>query len=719
MLLFLIFAAILIIPYTITILREISKLLAEEHSALISSAAGENIHSTMVEKLMDSLIAFSFYTFVLAFILALFFSRNLIKPIREFCEGAQLLKQGSLSARLHARTDDELGEVICSFNDIASLLEQKTEELKRKDRYLNAMTDPVWVVDMGNTITYINPAFTALFGHTQEETLGVSALDFLDEENASVLLQHLTKRRHGLSSTYEISITSKTGEQIPVLITGAPIIINGTIEEKIGILKDFRREHQLRDAIKKSRDQLETIMDSIDDEIIVVDRDHRIIMANKAVKVKRGKSAIGNYCHAVMHNRTAPCWYSEEDCPVKRVFDTGTIARSVHRTKSSGGSALCYETVAYPIKDSRGNIINVIELMRDVTRRKENEDNIARINNELTVINNIADILARSLSQEEISRNVLEKLIKMFNMEGGGIYLLDEAGKELCCMYAYGIAEKFSKIAARINMPEDIPGTVAATGKLICSCDITADYRIQKSMFKHSGMKGFCAIPLLGKERRLGVFYLFSFKPHIFTAEEEKLMTSIGEMTGIAIENIRLYEKMRRMYEIQRQSRIDTHKSLLELSSKLATALDIDTAIRSTVEFIRETFKADSAWFLGIEDENLILMADSGMGIRKDEIIYDKDSRSIEWYAIEKNETVIVPSMPSEDRFNPSKYLNAHFRSAVCSPVYVGKKALGAMSLYFSTMKKLREDELYFLEIVSSILAISVERSELYDKKFN
>ena len=134
-------------------------------------------------------------------------------------------------------------------------------------------------------------------------------------------------------------------------------------------------------------------------------------------------------------------------------------------------------------------------------------------------------------------------------------------------------------------------------------------------------MKGCCAIPIKGKERLVGVFCLFSFKTHIFTLEEERLMNSIGEMTGMAIENIRLYEKMRQLYEYQHQRRAEDHKNLLSLSSRLAAALEIKAVMNSTLDLIRGSFRADLVWLLETDNENLILKADSGVNIREGETI--------------------------------------------------------------------------------------------------
>lgn len=717
LLIFIIFALILIIPFSLSIRREINNMMTEEETVCLHTPVEREIHDKFSERFTENIIVFSFYTFIFAFFLSLFLSRKVLKPIKELYKGSMALKEGNLGIRLDVGTEDELGEVTKAFNEMAEALEKQTKDLRKKESYISAMMDPLWVVaDDNDTITDINPAFTKLFGYSRDEVLGASIYDFLDEENARIMKYQIEEREKGISSIYEISLITKDGSSMPVLITGAPIITEGSTTEKIGILKDFRREHELRTAIKESRDYLEIIMDSIEDELLVVDRDFRIIMANKTVRAIKGDKVMGDYCYAVSHALPSPCWREGEECPAKRVFETGRIFKTIHQHKGAGGKRLFYEIVACPLKDSRGNVRHVIELMRDVTERKEYEENIAQKNKELTVVNSIAGILSRSLKAEEIFGNVLDKMLEMLNMDGGIIFLLDEANRELTCSYNKGVSEEFIKAFGRMKLGEDIPGKVAATGQLITTSDIGSDQRIERSILKHSGMKGCCAIPIKGKERIVGVFCLFSFRAHIFTLEEERLMNSIGEMTGIAVENIRLYEKMRQLYEYQRQRRADDHKNLLSLSSRLAAALEIKAVMNSTLDLIRESFRADLVWLLETNNENLILKADSGVNIKEGETIYQKGTSSIEWYAIEKKEPIIVPAISSETRFYLSDYIGSNYRSAVCIPVYVGEKALGAFTLYYTIHKELRDDDIHFLQIVSSILAVAMERSDLYEK---
>jgi PAS domain S-box-containing protein len=272
---------------------------------------------------------------------------------------------GNLDIRLDITTSDELGDVTKAFNDMADSLKKQTRELERKDIYMKAMLDPMWVVDADNIIVDINPAFTTLFGYEREEVIGASVFDFLDEESERVVMRHLYERDSGVSSSYEVSIISKSEGLMPVLISGAPIIEDNVVVGKIGVIKDFRQETALREALKQEMQYSETIMDSMVDRLLVIDNDYTIRKANLAARISTGRDISGEKCHQVFHNIKEKCFVHGEECPVKRVFETGRSFSTVQEHLEPGGNKVYHEMVAFPVRSAGGEITQVVETIRD------------------------------------------------------------------------------------------------------------------------------------------------------------------------------------------------------------------------------------------------------------------------------------------------------------------------------------------------------------------
>jgi len=511
---FLVFAAMITIPLTFTVISQVNKMIAEEEAVRPpENQEYEKMHHAFSSRLLEQIIPYSFYILVMALMLSIFLSRKMLVSLKELQRGAKSIMDGDLDVALRVTGDDELAAVTRAFNEMAASLKEKTVDLQKKNTYVDAMLDPLWIVDEMNRVTDVNLAFTRLFGYSRDEVIGASIYDFFDEQNASVIRNQLNDRTEKkTASIYEANIITRDGSPLPVLISGAPIIVEDRVVGKIGIFKDFREQKEFRSEIERSRDYVETVVNSIEDQLLVIDKDYRIVTANRRALEHVSGSPAGQYCYSVSHDLSKPCWAEGHECPAQNVFLTGKNFRTTHQHSGPGGDKRFHEIVATPIKDVSGNVTQVIELIRDVTDRIRHEEEIFLKNRELIALNSIAGLLSRSLRADEIFMNVLDRMIEMIKMDGGGIFFIDEVKRDMVCQYHRGISDEYIRMMGRIRMGEDIPGKVAVTGQIMTTSDISKDSRIERSLMKHSGMKGYCCIPVRGKERIIGVFCLFSFK---------------------------------------------------------------------------------------------------------------------------------------------------------------------------------------------------------------
>jgi PAS domain S-box-containing protein len=715
---FLLFALLLVAPLTITILRHVDTIIAEQAAGHIPGKFDHaRVHREIAEKIGGEAVPYGLYILFLALMMAVFFSREMLISLKGLKRGSQAVKDGDFDLVLPVNSDDELGDVTKAFNEMTAALREKSVELKKKDLYVDAMLDPLWVVDGDNRIVDVNPAFTRLFGYEREEVIGAPIYDFFDERNAAVMLRRPDKKGGGgTSSVYETSIVSKDGSRIPVLVSSSTIYAGDRVVGNMGIVKDFSEQEELRNELRRAKEYVETIMDSIQDHLIVIDKEYKIVRANKIALMRAAGPVTGESCHSVSHGLDRPCWTEGQECPAQTVFITGKNFRATHQHIGAGGEKRFHEILASPMKDASGNVVHVIESIRDVTERLTHEEQIYNKNLELVTLNSIAGLLSRSLRADEIFAKVLDELIDMLRMDGGGIFFIDDAGKEMVCQYHRGISEEYVKVMGRIKVGEDVPGKVAATGHVIASSDLSKDQSVERSFIKHSGMKGYCCFPVRGKERIIGVFCLFSFREHRFTAEEENILTSVGEMTGIAIENIRLYEKMRGLYEYQTKQREEEQAQILSLSSKLGSAIELKEVLNPVLEVIRNTFGADFAWLLMSDNESNLTVKSATGPVRKDgDITYPGAVSSIEGYSAGKTAPTVFKDIRSESKFYLCPEIAASsYQSAIAVPMHIGEKTVGVYSLYYLGGRIFKDEELHFLRIIANILAVSIERSEYY-----
>ncbi len=652
---------------------------------------------------------------VLAFFASGSISRQLLTPVREIIRGLNALSAGDKSIRIAISGVSELRELQDAFNQTAKAVVQLDTQLGQKAKHLEAMLDPVWVVDISGLITDINPAFTRVFGYDSGEAIGSEMFDFMDEETREVVRHRFMNSSEDEFIDLEGSLISRHTGLIPVLLSSSNLYHGGLVTSRVGIVKDFRTEQDLIMALREEKEHTDLLMDAIEDQLVVINRDFRIVRANRATRVLYGQSPIGLTCHSVLMARDERCYLHGMECPARDTFESGKPHSITRSMELSGEKTVHYDIHAFPVPDSSGEITSVLMSFRDVSQRMDFEGEIEHKNRELEAMNTISKVLSRSLRAEDTQREVLDRVIGLFSMDGGGIYMADDSGRKLNCAQCRGPSENFARSVQTMLVGQDIPGKVAESGRPAFFRDVSTDPRAKGSAFRNSGIKAIACAPIRGLEKTLGVFYMFSFSEREFSDSDERIMLSISEMMGISFENIRLYEKMRSLYRQDRDRRIQEQQDLLELSSMLASSLDMEKVLGSCMSLIKKSCWADFAWLLTFDTEGALrLKVSTDKEFEEGGVVYGPGASSIEDKAAHEQKPLMQRGIAT------NRKIKAHQRvrdfATVCSvPVYLGDRTLGAFSLYYIADVSLTDDEMHFLHIVGSVISVALERARLYE----
>ncbi|HYA88957.1 MAG TPA: ATP-binding protein, partial [Nitrospirota bacterium] len=137
----------------------------------------------------------------------------------------------------------------------------------------------------------------------------------------------------------------------------------------------LKNEYKLQESEKF----IHNILETVDEGFIVVDRDMRILSANRAYLNTLGmtlENVVGKHCYELTHRVNKPCYTVGEDCSVRHAFETGKPHSAVHSHHDSVSGNVYVETKSYPLYDGSGNIVSVIETISDITEKKRLEEQL-------------------------------------------------------------------------------------------------------------------------------------------------------------------------------------------------------------------------------------------------------------------------------------------------------------------------------------------------------
>ena len=125
-----------------------------------------------------------------------------------------------------------------------------------------------------------------------------------------------------------------------------------------------------------------------------------------------------------------------------------------------------------------------------------------------------------------------------------GIFLLNDATKDLDMKLAVRYGEEGT--AKNVKLGEGLVGWSALHKEPVLVSDVSKDPRYINLV---EDVRSELVIPMLIKERCIGVFDLESPELNAFTKENKELLTLLASQAAVAIENARLYEEVRRNEE--------------------------------------------------------------------------------------------------------------------------------------------------------------------------
>lgn len=195
---------------------------------------------------------------------------------------------------------------------------------------------------------------------------------------------------------------------------------------QLAAIEEERLLHELRDSENKYRSlsqQLHSLLDAIPDNLKLLDRDLKVLWANESATTEIDKSeveVIGQYCFVLWCGLIEPCYY----CPVVQSIATGK-ACSVVATRPDNK---VWDLRAIPLIDEQGEVVNVIELKRDITEHRSLEDQLRHaqkmeavgtltggfahdFNNILNVILGYSSMVLDRLPQDNLSHDHLKEVI--------------------------------------------------------------------------------------------------------------------------------------------------------------------------------------------------------------------------------------------------------------------------------------------------------------------
>jgi sigma-B regulation protein RsbU (phosphoserine phosphatase) len=321
----------------------------------------------------------------------------------------------------------------------------------------------------------------------------------------------------------------------------------------------------------------------------------------------------------------------------------------------------------------------------------------------LTLMVEVSERINSTLDLDELMQRIAEIVKRAIDYEVFAILLLNEKTQELHIRFSLGHSDELVR-NLRIKVGEGIVGRAAQTRRSILVNDVLKDPGYIQSL---SPMRSELAVPLITKNRLIGVMDLESPRTDFFNDSHVNLLELLASRMTMALDNARLYRRS------VRQAR--ALQLLNEISREMSSVLVLNELLRKIGTLTKRLIDYHRFSILLADDQAQAFNA--VISLKQDEHEPERGmvrfGQGIVGAAADLRQTVVVPDVTKDPRY---VLVNPETRSEMAIPLIYRGRVIGVVDLESPQLSYFTEEHVRVFSTLAPQIAIAIENARLYER---
>jgi sigma-B regulation protein RsbU (phosphoserine phosphatase) len=314
----------------------------------------------------------------------------------------------------------------------------------------------------------------------------------------------------------------------------------------------------------------------------------------------------------------------------------------------------------------------------------------------------LADALNTTLDLNTLMHRVADLVRAVIDYRIFAILLLNDRTNELWMRFQTGHTQEVERM--RIKLGHGIVGQAALQRKSILVEDVS---RAENYINANPHVLSELAVPLIVKNKVIGIIDIQSEFPSFFTDEHRRLLELTASRMGVAVENARLYTRVSRQAQ--------TLTVLNEISREITSILDVDDLLERIGLLLKRVI--DFQMFTILLWNERTKQLEHRFSSRYGERISRKHAvalgQGIIGTAAELRQPILVPDVRKDHRYI---VFNQETRSELTVPLIYKGNVIGVVDLEHTRLNYFNEDHQRTLTTLAAQIAISIANARLYQR---
>jgi len=321
----------------------------------------------------------------------------------------------------------------------------------------------------------------------------------------------------------------------------------------------------------------------------------------------------------------------------------------------------------------------------------------------LTLMVEVSERINSTLDLDELMARIAEIVKRAIDYEVFAILLLNEKTQELSVRFSIGHPDELIR-ALRIKVGEGIVGRAAETRRSVLVNDVLKDPGYIRTL---SPIRSELAVPLITKNRLIGVLDLEAPWPDFFNDSHVNLLELLASRMALALENARLYRRS------VRQAR--TLQLLNEISREMSSVLVTSELLRKIGALTKRLIDYHRFSILLADEQARIF--NTVLSLKQDEHQPERGvvrfGQGIVGAAADLRQTVVVGDVSKDPRY---VQVNPETRSEMATPLIYRGRVIGVVDFESPQLNYFSEEHVRIFSTLAPQIAIAIENARLYER---
>ena len=228
-----------------------------------------------------------------------------------------------------------------------------------------------------------------------------------------------------------------------------------------------------------------------------------------------------------------------------------------------------------------------------------------------------------------------------------------------------------------------------------------------------TGAKSVVAVPILARDKLVGVITLVHPEPNHLNEEHLELVQAIADQAGVAVLNARLYE------ESQRQARVMT--ALANSAKAISSTIRLDNVLHNILKQIKTALEVEMVTLSLIDDQDQLVYRaaiHSSLDIRK-KIIGEtlQKGKGVAGWVAKTGQGITINRVENDQRIEDSKilYEPVQVKAVAAAPIYLHGKVIGVLESINPEDGSFESDAMVVLSGIGSLAGSSIQNAQLFE----